>query len=112
MTTRRKMRLLLVFLAFLMRVNTNIGDEGRLIVLQSDVATIMVSTKLGPMGVQLEQMLAASRTAQRETAERASNDLKDRSGRHIKQIFSMLKINYRNINRAITKLQDFIHFLR
>ena len=109
MTATRKMRLLLVLLALLGGVNTDIGDEGRQIVLQSDVETIMVSTKLGPMEAQLQQMLAASRTAQRVTAERASNDLKDgSSGRHVKQIFAMLKINDRNINRAIAKRQDFM----
>ena len=53
-------------------------------------------------------MLAASRNVQKVTAERASNDLKEGEGRYVKQIFAMLKINDRNINRAITKLQDFI----
>ena len=47
------MRFVLVFLAILGGVTTDIRDEGRQIVLQSDIETIMVSTKLGPMEAQL-----------------------------------------------------------
>ena len=47
-------------------VTTDIGDEGRQIVLQSGVETIMVSTKLGPMEAQLQQMQARMRRGRQQ----------------------------------------------
>ena len=87
-------------------IYADLGDEGKQIIMQTDIETVVITTPLRPTKDQIRQLLDRSQQLQTSTATDKGNELGKRRGRVNKAIYNILLANSLNVQHTAKKFND------